>query len=98
MSMGERLDRQPFVPWLGARKMARVLLTQVEALRTQRDDALKKLEELGALSVLQLQAQRLDLEREIEQQRDRLIRERADAEAVLQSAKERLEVCQKAIV
>lgn len=62
--IGDQLYRPPeSIPWFGARKMVRELLAEVHELRAQRDEARKHLEALGALSVLQLETRRVDLER-----------------------------------
>lgn len=88
----------PSVPWFGARKMARALVTEVHELRAQCDQMRGQLERLGALPVLQLEAQRAGLERAIAEQTARLERER-EAEAVAaQVLKLQLEEVRKSIV
>jgi hypothetical protein len=73
------------IPLFGARKMARALLAEVDSLRMQCDQSKEQLARLGALSVLQLEAKRVDLEGEIAKQSARLQREREDAEATLRA-------------
>lgn len=78
--------------------MARALLAEVEALRAERDQLREQLARLGALSVLQLEAKRADLEREIAEQESRLQRERADAAEALRALSATLNETRKAIV
>ena len=58
----------PAIPWFGVRKMARALLTELQEVRAQRDEARKELEALGLLSLAQLEARRVELEREVGEQ------------------------------
>lgn len=67
------------IPLFGARKMARALLAEVDSLGAQRDQLREQLTRLGSLSVLELEAKRADLERDIAEQAARLQRESADA-------------------
>jgi hypothetical protein len=86
------------IPVFGARKMARALLAEVEALQAQRDQAKEQLARLGALSVLQLEARRAELEREIADQEARLQRERTDAAEAVRAASAQLDEIRKSIV
>ncbi len=86
------------IPLFGARKMARALLAEVEALQVQRDQAKEQLARLGALSVLQLEARRAELEREIADQEARLQRERTDAAEAVRAASAQLDEIRKSIV
>lgn len=86
------------IPLFGARKMARELLAEVDSLRAQCDQSRQTLARLGALSVLQLEAKRADLEREIVEQAARLERERADAVKALRATSTQLDEARKAIV
>jgi hypothetical protein len=86
------------IPLFGARKMARTLLGEVEALSAERDQLREQLSKLGALSVLQLEAKRADLEREIAEQASRLQRERADAAEAVRALSATLDETRKAIV
>lgn len=86
------------IPLFGARKMARALLAEVEALRAERDQLREQFARLGVLSVLQLEAKRADLEREIAEQESRLQRERADAAEALRAFSATLDETRKAIV
>src|SRR5688572_16010096 len=86
------------IPVFGARKMARALLAEVEALQAQRDQANEQLARLGALSVLQLDARRTELEREIADQAARLQRERTDAAETVRAASAQLDEIGKSIV
>lgn len=86
------------IPLFGARKMARELLAEVDSLRAQCDQSRETLARLGALPVLQLEAKRADLEREIVEQAARLERERADAVKALRATSTQLDEARKAIV
>jgi hypothetical protein len=88
----------PSVPWFGVRKFARALATELQAVRAQRDDARKKLESLGALPVLKLEARRTELEREIAKQTAQLAQEKSDAAVALGSAAKLLEEARREIV
>lgn len=88
----------PAVPWFGARKLARALMTEVQELRAQRDEIREQVERLGALTVLQLEARRADLEREIAEQASRVERARSVAAAAVQEFKVQLEEARKGIV
>ncbi len=78
--------------------MARALLAEVEALRTERDQLREQFARLGALSVLQLEAKRADLGCEIAEQESRLQRERTDAAEALRKLRATLDETHKAIV
>ncbi|HEY3349282.1 MAG TPA: DUF4041 domain-containing protein [Thermoanaerobaculia bacterium] len=78
--------------------MARSLLAEVEALNTQCDELRGQLARLGAFSVLQLEAKRADLEREIAEQTVRFQRVRAGAEEELIATNAKLDEARKAIV
>jgi DNA repair ATPase RecN len=69
--------------------MARALLAEVDSLGAQRDQLKEQLERLGAFTVLQLEARRADLEREIAEQAARLERERTDAVEALRATSKR---------
>lgn len=86
------------VPLFGARKMARALLAEIEELKAERDQLREQLSKLGALSVLQLEAKRTDLEREIAEQASRLQRERAEAAEALRALSSTLDETRKEIV
>lgn len=78
--------------------MARALLAEVDSLGAQRDQLKEQLESLGAFSVLQLEARRADLEREIANQATRLERERTDAVEAFRATSNQLDDVRKAIV
>jgi hypothetical protein len=78
--------------------MARTLLAEVEALTAQQDQLREQLTRLGALSVLQLEVKRADLERDIAAQALRLQREHADAAEQLRTTRTQLDEARKAIV
>jgi hypothetical protein len=86
------------IPWFGARKLARALLTEVQGLREQRDEMRNQIETLGILSVLQLEAKRASLERETAEQASRLEQERSAAAAAAQALRLQLDEARKSIV
>jgi hypothetical protein len=86
------------IPLFGARKMARALLSEVEALKTERDQLREQFARLGGLSVLQLEAKRADLEREIAEQASRLQREHTDSAEVLRALNATIEEGRREIV
>jgi hypothetical protein len=86
------------VPWFGARKMARSLAAELQEVRAERDAARKELETLGALPILQLEARRVELQREIAAQEARLTQEKSEATVALNAAKIELQEARKSIV
>jgi len=100
--MGTIKDTQPSqhlsVPWFGARKMARKLINEVQNLRAQRDAAYKQLEKLGALTILQLEARRAELELEIAEQSDRISRGWSEGAARLEALKKQILAARQSIV
>jgi hypothetical protein len=86
------------IPWFGARKRAHELSTQLEQLRAEHDEMREQITRLGVLSVLQLDARRADLERQIAEQKSRLEAERAQAMAAVEASKAELETIRKTIV
>ncbi|HVG10228.1 MAG TPA: DUF4041 domain-containing protein [Thermoanaerobaculia bacterium] len=96
MSADEQLPST--VPWFGARKLARALLTETQELRAQLDEVNKRIETLGILPVLELEARRASLEREIAGQTSRLEQERSAVATTVQALRLQLEEARKAIV
>lgn len=86
------------IPLFGARKMARSLLAEVDALKAQCDQSREQLARLGALSLLELEAKRAELEQEIADQAGRLKRQRLEAEEELRSANAQLNETRQSIV
>lgn len=86
------------VPLFGARKLARALLAEVVDLQHQRDDFHQKLTALGGMTVVQLEARRAELEREIAKQAVRLQQERVDAAKALEAVKGDLAKARREIV
>jgi len=79
------------IPWFGARKMAQGLQSQVRDLRSQIGSMRTQFEELGALSILDLDIRRKGLEREIESQIVRLEKDKADAANELANYRDKME-------
>lgn len=67
------------IPWFGARKVAQALDAEVQSLRIQCADLRQQLARTGALSLFELDQQRVAIEQEIAAQRLRLEQERRDA-------------------
>src|SRR4051794_10626141 len=88
----------PAIPWFGARKMARALLTELQGVCAQRDDARKQLEALGVLPIVQLEARLAELKRQVADQSQQLFREKSEAAADLNSARRLAEEARKSIV
>jgi hypothetical protein len=86
------------LPWFGVRKFARGLIAELEEVSAQRDEARKQLETLGALSILQLEERRKELERAIAEQEAKIARKESEAAAALDSATKLLEEARKSIV
>lgn len=97
MVMGATQAARP-IPLFGARKMARELLAEVDSLTTELEHAREQLIRLGALSVLQLEARRAALERELAEETARFQRERAEAAEALRRARAELDEARKEIV
>jgi hypothetical protein len=89
---------RPSVPWFGARKLARTLLDEIEAVRAERDGLRDELTRLGGLTVLQLEAKRAELESAIAEQANRLEQERKAAAAALNDVKAQRDEARKTIV
>ena len=70
----------------------------IRKMRAQRDEARKQLEILGALPVLELEARRAELERQIGEREARLAREMSEAADSLNAAKAQLQEVRKSIV
>jgi hypothetical protein len=86
------------IPWFGARKIARKLAAEVQDLRAQCDWARKQLERLGAVPVLQLEARRVELEREIAEQSARIARGWQEGAAGLEDLKRQIVEARRSIV
>ena len=78
--------------------MGRQLVAEVKQLRAQREVANKWFKENGALSQIQLEFRKLELEREIADQISRLDDEKAEAAAALEAARKQLKDAHKSIV
>jgi hypothetical protein len=101
MSQTEASIRQPLpasVPWFGIRHLARSLLSEVTALRTESDQLRQQLNELGGLSVVQLAERRGDLERQIADRARQLESAQADALVARQQLEVQLDGIRKQIV
>jgi uncharacterized protein DUF4041/Meiotically Up-regulated Gene 113 (MUG113) protein len=86
------------VPWFGARRLAQSLLTELTALRNERDRLHNQLQDLGGLTVVQLAERRTDLERQIADQERLLEASRAKAAASAKELDAQLESTRKQIV
>jgi hypothetical protein len=86
------------VPWFGARKLAHALLVENRKLHENLEETHEKLETLGILPILQLEAKRVSLEREIADQASRLEQEHSAAAKAVQALQSQLEEARKSIV
>ncbi len=86
------------VPWFGARKLAHSLLAQVMELRTEHDQMRQQFERLGGLTIVQLEARRADLEREIAEHLSRSETERLQSTAARQQLEAQLDAIRTTIV
>lgn len=64
------------VPWFGARKLARSLLIEVAGLREERDQLRAQLTKFGAMSVVELEAKKAELQGDITAQNTEIVRKR----------------------
>lgn len=94
----QKVESTISIPWFGARRLARRLADEVQELRLQRDRAREKLEELGALTILELEDRRTALESDIAKQAAKLEKEKSDAEAALNVLKKECESVRQLIV
>jgi hypothetical protein len=88
----------PSVPWFGVRKLARSLIAELDALRSDRDSLREQLDKLGAMSLLELEARRDQLRQEIVNEELRLQRAQVDGTAALRDLELQHEEIRKAIV
>ena len=86
------------IPWFGARKLARSLLAEVAALRDEKDTMRAQLDSLGAMSIVQLQEKKLELESDLAAQRSAMIEKRRVEEAAIEALKLQLLDLRKSIV
>jgi hypothetical protein len=86
------------IPWFGARKFARALLSENQTLQAQCGEMRRKLEECGAYTLMEIEAQRQALEREIAEQVQRLALDRVQAAAAATAAQAQLDELRKSIV
>jgi hypothetical protein len=97
-SIGRQKRQSLSVPWFGARKMARDLLIETQQLRAQLNAAYKQLERLGALPILQLEARRMELERELTEQQNRISAAWTQGAAALDDLKKQIFAAKQSIV
>lgn len=89
-NVSRQWDPVPKIPFFGARKVAAQLVGQVTDLRGKLDDANVILQRLGALPILELEALRAKLEKDITTQREELARERSEANTAIESSRAEL--------
>lgn len=78
--------------------MGRDLVSEVRTLRAQREIAMKRFKEIGALSHLQLEYREQELETKIAEQTDRLERDKAEAAAAVETARQQVREAHQSIV
>lgn len=86
------------IPWFGARRIARELASEVARLRKELARAQEQLQRLGALSVIELEAQRDQLARDNVAKADQFARARQEAQAELHRLAVRMEAVRASIV
>lgn len=86
------------IPWFGVRAYARNLIGELEKAQSQRDSAVRLLDQLGALSLLELETLKAKLGREFEEQFRLLAQKKTEAEATLAAVIEEREEARRAIV
>ena len=86
------------IPWFGARKIAAELQDEVRLLKARLTEAQQKLDTLGVLSAVELQAVSANLEQEIVAQRSVLAKEKAETASILDIANAHLEEIKHGIV
>lgn len=86
------------VPFFGARKMARALLTEVATLKAERDRLERHLAATGALTVAQLEERRVELSAALEEQRRQLEQDKEAAVQRVLAAEAQLVEARQALV
>ena len=99
-ALGTRVNKPATVsvPWFGARKLARDLLAELSDLKTQHAQAKAQLQELGALTVLQLEEKRSSLSKAIEEQQAKLLEDKSRLLAETETLKVALDQVRLAVV
>jgi hypothetical protein len=93
------VDRQSStIPWFGARKVARALMSELGAMRAERDALHEQLRKLGGLTIVELESKRTALQREISDQAARLERDRVEAAGAALAAQTQLDATRRALV
>lgn len=96
--MGTDQASLPNIPWFGARRFARALQLEARAVAAECDDLRKQLKELGALTILELEQRRSDLEKAVNEEEIRLQESRAKVEAQAKSFEAQIEGLRKTLV
>lgn len=96
--MNASLGTSTRIPWFGARKMVRALISQLDAVRKERDLMREHLEKLGALDVIALEQRKRQLESELKEQIERIEREQSAGEQERAKLLQRLATIRKEIV
>lgn len=86
------------VPWFGARRLARALQARVGELEVQCEELRRQLKELGALTLLELEERKRQLEASIEQQKAQMERDRAKAIAEMNELEQRVHQLRSTLV
>jgi hypothetical protein len=86
------------IPWFGVRAFARNLIGELEKAQSQRDSAVRVLDQLGALSLLEIETLKAKVGREFEEQFRLLAQKKAEAEAALAAVNGELQDARRAIV
>jgi ribosomal protein L9 len=88
MQQAQKWEPLPPIPFFGARRVARDLSSQVTQLRAHLDAANQHMQRLGLFTVLELEGKRVQLERDIDEQREMLQKERSRAIAAIDEVRQ----------
>ena len=86
------------MPWFGARGFAQELLGELDFVRQQQDETREQLQRLGAMSILEREAERARLEAQVAELSSYLMAERKAAKTDLESLEAKIVEVRSAIV
>lgn len=96
--MSTEQPEEASVPWCGARKMARTLLAQVASLEAERDNLRAQLNQLGALSVIELEAKKKEVQGALDELQLQMTRRREAERAEIEKLEKQLADARRSIV
>jgi len=98
MHRKDGLQGKRSVPWFGARGFAQELLGELDFVRQQQDETREQLQRLGAMSILEREAERARLEAQVAELSSYLMAERKAAKTDLESLEAKIVEVRSAIV